>query len=242
MIESFVKKLNEKNKDYYGKPQVTVAFIGDSVTQGCFELAPTSETGFYAVCRPWEAYSEKFKRLLNNFYPNAYLNIVNAGLSGDGSENGFKRLGRDVLPYKPDLVVVAFGLNDCGRKADGLDAYVNNIRSIVKACREAGSEVIFMSANGMCEYADGGIAQKSQFDIAANVAKTQNEGWCRKYFEAAGKAAVEEGGYFADANGRWEAMSRNGADMTKQLSNRINHPTADLHWLFAATLFETIFF
>lgn len=31
-----------------------------------------------------------------------------------------------------------------------------------------------------------------------------------------------------------------GADVTRLLANRVNHPTENMHWLFAASLFEMI--
>jgi lysophospholipase L1-like esterase len=152
------------------------------------------------------------------------------------------RLERDVLAYHPDLVIISYGLNDCGRREEGLEGYLQNIRDMVRRCREAGAEVIFMSANGMCTYPDARMKQQRQIDIANRCAATQKEGWCRRYVEEAGRVAVEEGGYFADCNGRWEALAAAGANMTAHLSNHINHPTKEMHWLFANTLFETVFF
>ena len=33
----FLEKINQKSKDLMGTAPVTIAFLGDSVTQGCFE-------------------------------------------------------------------------------------------------------------------------------------------------------------------------------------------------------------
>jgi len=54
-----MNKLADKIKN---KKPVTIAFFGDSVTQGCFELRVAEGKTFEPVYRPWEAYS---KKLLN---------------------------------------------------------------------------------------------------------------------------------------------------------------------------------
>lgn len=41
------------------KKPLTIAFLGDSVTQGCFELRIADSKSFEPVYRPWEAYSKK---------------------------------------------------------------------------------------------------------------------------------------------------------------------------------------
>jgi lysophospholipase L1-like esterase len=49
---------------------------------------------------------------LQEQYPEAKLNVVNAGISGTGSDFGAKRFDRDVLAEKPDLVLIEFCVND----------------------------------------------------------------------------------------------------------------------------------
>ena len=44
-------------------------------------------------------------------YPAAAVTVLNAGVSGDTAPNGAKRLERDVLARRPDLVVIAFELS-----------------------------------------------------------------------------------------------------------------------------------
>lgn len=47
------------------KKPLTIAFLGDSVTQGCFELRIADSKSFEPVYRPWEAYSKNFNKFLN---------------------------------------------------------------------------------------------------------------------------------------------------------------------------------
>ena len=53
-----MNKLADKIKN---KKPVTIAFFGDSVTQGCFELRVAEGKPFEPVYRPWEAYSKKLQ-------------------------------------------------------------------------------------------------------------------------------------------------------------------------------------
>jgi lysophospholipase L1-like esterase len=76
--------------------ELTVVFIGGSVTQG------GGAAGYVAATEAW----------LKQQWPKAVIRVVNAGLSGTGSDFGAKRYDRDVLVHKPDLVLIEFAVND----------------------------------------------------------------------------------------------------------------------------------
>jgi len=78
--------------------QETIVFYGDSIT----------EQNLYS------AYLETF--LLSRF-PGKKLATFNFGWGGDTASGGNKRFARDVLPVRPSLVFVNFGMNDGGYKA-----------------------------------------------------------------------------------------------------------------------------
>ena len=42
----------------------------------------------------------------------ARVRVINAGINGDTTVNLLRRVGRDVVPYRPDLIVILVGLND----------------------------------------------------------------------------------------------------------------------------------
>ncbi|NIA19998.1 MAG: hypothetical protein GWP07_06185 [Xanthomonadaceae bacterium] len=76
---------------------VSIVCFGDSITNG------------FGVRRPWRLVMQ---RLLRERYPGISFKVLNAGVDGDTLFGGFRRLRRDVLRYTPDLITVAFGLND----------------------------------------------------------------------------------------------------------------------------------
>jgi acyl-CoA thioesterase-1 len=66
--------------------------------------------------------------------------VVNAGVSGDTTAGGLTRLPW-LLRQKPAVVVVALGGND-GLRGLPLAQTEENLRGILKGCKEAGAEVI----------------------------------------------------------------------------------------------------
>ena len=58
------ERIREKAKNKSSSKPILISFLGDSVTQGCFELYSTGKDDFQTVFRPEEAYCQKLKRLI----------------------------------------------------------------------------------------------------------------------------------------------------------------------------------
>ena len=78
-----VEKIIEKQNNIHTAPPITLAFMGDSVTQGCFELYPIEPGNVDTVYDPDSAYHNRVKQMLNLLYPRVSFTIINAGISGD---------------------------------------------------------------------------------------------------------------------------------------------------------------
>lgn len=79
---------------------ITVGFIGGSITQGCLSSSP--ETCYaYLVYKWWR---EKF--------PDTNVIYVNAGIGGTTSQFGAARADSDLLSYDIDFTIVEFSVND----------------------------------------------------------------------------------------------------------------------------------
>ena len=61
------------------------------------------------------------------------------------------------------------------------------------------------------------------------------------YMDEARQMAAERGIPVCDCYAEWKRMAAEGRDTTVMLCNYINHPTREMHKLFADKLFETIF-
>jgi acyl-CoA thioesterase-1 len=107
-----------------GDERVIVA-LGDSLTAG-FGLAPEEA---------WPALIEA--RLRREGYP---YRVVNAGVSGDTTAGGLRRVDW-VLRHRPEVAVVALGAND-GLRGQPVDAMRANLVALVERLQGAGVRVL----------------------------------------------------------------------------------------------------
>lgn len=235
-----VNKLAAKAADNSGAPGVTVAFLGDSVTQGCFELTERADACFDNCHDRASAYSADVARILGVLYPTVPVNIINAGVAGKDAPHGLERLERDVLSHKPDLTVVCFGLNDCGKGLEKLGEYTDALGEIFRRLTEAGSEVIFLTPNRMADHVSPQLLTPLFRNIADLIAKRQEAGVLDRYLEAAKAVCRERNIPVCDCYEIWNRLWASGVNTTELLSNKINHPTRPMHWLFAYELVRTM--
>jgi lysophospholipase L1-like esterase len=133
-----------------------IACLGDSVT------------GVYYHTGGRRAYPEMVPLALQQVYPNAQLTLINAGISGNSTIDALKRLDKDVLDHRPDLVTVMFGLNDMVRVP--LDDYRANLKTIIEKCRGVGAEVLLCTPNAVMD--SGGRPAAKLLEYCAAMQKT----------------------------------------------------------------------
>ena len=222
------------------KSAPVIAFIGDSVTQGCFDCFVNEKgqvaTEFYSQ----DAYHSDLEKILAFLFKETPVTIVNAGISGTTARRTVKRLERDVLYHKPDLSVVCFGLNDCGGGEENLDEYGNSLKTIFTELQRIGSEVIFMTPNMMATRVSYKLKDKPLIDAAERCIKAQTGGMLEKYLDRAKQVAKECNVPVCDVYDKWKKLYAHGASITDYLSNSINHPSKEMHWMFAWSLLDTI--
>ncbi len=233
-----IDKIKAKQENPAGAEPITLAFIGDSVTQGCYELYKTGERSFMAEFRVEQTYHNKLRHILELCYPRVPFNMIYAGINGNSTGSGLARLDRDVIAFNPDLTVVCFGLNDCVSGMDNLENYKNNLRQIFQKLKEAGGEVIFMTPNLMANAVSPEITDEYTKEVYTNSIGHFPD--FMAYMDGAREVAKEMDVALCDCAHKWETMMNNGVDYIRLLSNRINHPTEEMHWLFAVSLFELI--
>jgi acyl-CoA thioesterase-1 len=104
-----------------------VVFLGDSITAG---LHLPAHEAFPAVLQGLLAAEGR------------PFHLVNAGVSGDTSAGGLRRIDW-VLRSKPDVLVVELGGND-GLRGQPVASIEANLRAIVGRARAAGTEVLLL--------------------------------------------------------------------------------------------------
>lgn len=235
-----IEKMAAKAADN-SKSGVTIAFLGDSVTQGCFELYKKENNAVETIFDKRYAYSSYVYDIFCTLYPSVSVNIINAGISGDCAPSGFERIDRDVLCHKPDLTVVCYGLNDCGREPECVSRYTSALEKIFDRLAEEKSEIIFMTPNMMNTKVSVHIHDVDMRNIAVDKAMLQNDSIFDAHIEAARAICRERSIPVCDCYAVWKKLASSGVDTTELLSNKINHPTREMNKLFAIELVKTMF-
>ncbi len=233
----------KKQENLTGNQPITIAFLGDSVTQGCFECYLTSPTSLETVFDYKSAYPMRIREIFGVLFPNVQINIINSGISGDSAPIGLQRLERDVLSYNPDLVVVSYGLNDSTGGMAKMGNYTSALEGIFSKLREKAIDTIFLTPNYMntktSPHLQEAIFIKTAKSFAGNV---QNSRVLKAYCEAACKVCAEYGVKVCDLYSVWEKMDAAGVDVTELLANKLNHPVREMHYYMAIKLIETMLF
>ena len=109
-----------------GEYQAVVAF-GDSIVEGYNQP---------------EGWPEMLERDLGARF--AGVTVYNAGVSGNTAANGLARLEGDVLEKQPDLVLIAFGLNDM-KNGEPVSTFDSNMIAIVDGIQSVGARPVLMT-------------------------------------------------------------------------------------------------
>lgn len=235
-----IEKIIEKQENLLNSQPITIGFLGDSVTQGCFECYLTSPTSLETVYDGGSSYSNRLKELLALLYPKVQVNIINAGVSGDSAPSGLKRLDRDVLRFNPDLVVVGFALNDSCAGESGLDAYKDAMTNIVDSIQNSGAECILLTPNTMNLNVSPHLKDQLFIDLAKSFSSVQNDGILDLYVDAIRKIAKDKNVKICDVYSKWKKMIASGVNTTELLANKLNHPVREIHYLTAMMLLDCI--
>ena len=215
--------LDKKGLEIYGP--INIVIFGDSVSHGAVNGYIDYEN----------VYWNRLKKKLNHFRDYIPVNMINASIGATTAHGSVWRLAPQVLKHEPDLVIVCFGLNDVN---GDLDDYTAALREIFGRCQAAGTDVIFMTPN-MLNTSVADDTSQSLIEYAKKTADMQNSGKMDKYIAAAIAVAKEMQISVCDCYSKWKALAMT-QDVTYLLANRINHPTSEMHELFADALYELI--
>lgn len=213
-----------------------IAFLGDSVTAGCFEIYVNHEGRVDSIRDIEHTYTTVLTNRLAAVHPERNIESKNFGVSGHSSQDGMIRIN-DVMAWEPDIVIVCYGLNDvCNRSKE---AYAANMRKIFGKIVSGGAIGVFMTPNMMNTYVHKNTLP-NYIGMAHNTAERQNSGAFGQYLDMAKEAAAQSGLKVCDAYEYWKKLEFYGIDTTLLLCNYINHPTRKMHLLFADLLYDCL--
>jgi lysophospholipase L1-like esterase len=245
---------------------VKIAFLGDSITEGCFEAESSAKDDIYV-------YHSRLIRMLEEKYPKVRIEKINAGVGGDIAGMGLFRLQKDVLDQKPDLAVVCFGVNDTAfcfmnrftaflKWGKGFlnsiadktekksfeylsggrpkEAYTYALDEILRQLNNKGIKIILLLPNSVCskpKVKENNAAFKAYAAMGARFVKN---GTMDGMMDAAKHVAAKHGVPVADAYTKWKEAAKNTSDESSMFANGFNHPSRELHQILADALFRTM--
>lgn len=231
--------LNIKNKILNGE-EVSLCFFGDSITEGCFEFNDDeSDTSFKRDL----GYPYKLQKLIKDRL-NKDVHIINAGKSGNNTIKALRRFNCDVLSRKPDFCLVMFGSNDVVNIKWGefdQNTYLYNMKHIFNTLNENNIEVACMTPSMMATRDKGTLKNKVYQDMLLDCIEIQTNGTVDKFFEDLKELCKQMNVPVIDVYSKWKKMYDDGIDITNLLANDINHPTEEMHNLFAEEIYKEIF-
>jgi len=188
---------------------ITLCMVGDSITAG----ANASKVIGVEPFQP--SYGELVALGLEKAF-GAKVTFRNFGVGGWTSEQGLAQIGRVTTRSKPDLAIIAFGMNDAG---GDLAKFAGNIRGMMDAIKAAAPEAEFVLVAPMLPNADWHAMKMENFPLIRQALA----GLC-------GKGAV-----LADLTSVWTDLLKRKSfyDLT---GNGLNHPNDFGHRIYAQTI------
>lgn len=188
--------------------EVKIIVFGDSIIAGG------------EATEPKLIFWQRWADALQHKYPRTKIEAINGATGGDRTSEGLARLAEKVLNQKPDLVLIAFGMNDHNIAGFGtpLETFTNNLATMIDRIRkETGSEIILCSTfppNPKWHYGSHNM---------------------EAYALATEQLARQKRCAFADIYHNWLAIEskKKPEDL---LANNINHPNDFGHWIFFEVL------
>jgi len=118
-----------------------ILFIGDSVTDCDRNREDLSDLG--------PSYVKKIDSFLKDFCSEMELRVMNKGISGNRVIDLQARWQDDCLCYKPDIINILIGINDCWRRFDNNDPtsaenFEKRYDSILLAAQKTGAKLTIM--------------------------------------------------------------------------------------------------
>jgi acyl-CoA thioesterase-1 len=202
----------ELEREWPKNRAVTIVCHGHSVPAGYFKT-PVVDT--------FNSYPHLLHRALKERFPFAVINVIVTAIGGENSVKGAARFERDVLPLRPDVVLIDYALNDRGA-AHGFG--LANARaawtSMIEKAQAAGAKVILLTPTPDTRVKNDGPADALR-QHAAQVRQLAHD------FRTG----------LVDSIALFDAEVARGTPLAELMSH-VNHPNARGHALVAAAAAE----
>jgi lysophospholipase L1-like esterase len=187
---------------------VNVVCHGHSVPSGYFHT-PTVDS--------LHAYPNLLRAALAEKYTNAVINVIVTAIGGEASDKGAARFDADVLPHKPDVLLIDYALND---RHIGLERARKSWTAMIEKARAAGIKIILLTPTP---------------DQSAKLDDPRDP--LNQHAEQIRKLAATYHCGLVDSLAAFKAEIARGTALTNLMA-QVNHPNARGHQLVAAELIK----
>ncbi len=186
-------------------------FTGDSITHGAKHT------------KGYRSYPEVFGERIRWEMQRMRDVVINTGISGNTTNNILADFEWRITQFKPAVVSLMLGTNDCIRKGITTEVFEQNLETIVTKIRESGAVPILHTPNTLIpeKAPDRGAALPLYVPIIRKVAESRNV-------------------VLVDNYQYWEDAMKNGTPVYRQWLNDPIHPGETGHQEIARLLFKTL--
>ena len=187
---------------------ITVVCHGHSVPAGYFKT-PVVDT--------FNAYPHLLHAALKARHPYAVINVIVTAIGGENAVSGATRFDRDVLPLKPDVLLIDYALNDRG---PGLEAARQAWAEMLAKAQARGIKVLLLTPTP---------------DQSAKLADPNDP--LSRHAEQIRRLAAEHGVGLVDSLAAFQAYVAGGGTLADVMS-QVNHPNRKGHDLVLGELLK----
>lgn len=203
----------------------TFLMFGDSVTD--MGHKESGEGLFEAIGVGYPADIQSF---LVTGYPDYHIRVINKGISGNTSRDLVERFDTDVLPYRPETLLILIGINDVWRQFDtphipewavSPEEYEANLEEIIARSESFVKNLILVTPYYIEERAEDRM--RARMDEYGRIVK---------------KVAEKHGAIFVDMQAAWNRLLKYHHS-TYIAWDRI-HPNSQGSMMMARTILEAL--